>query len=180
MNFKKILFIFLSVILFSGQCLSQWQPINGKQRFTTGLGVPAKDTGTTSIADTSMITIRPQDSTLWYKYKGIWKSTKSSGTGGTGIDTTAWHKGGDSSLTNNIIGTKANRSLYFILSDQYSLTALWSRGYWLLGPRPDSLVQQWISTSACQHHQSHRSHQPSSASAGCWLQFWLYWWSLGS
>ena len=78
--------------------------------------MPAKDTGTTSIADTSMITIRPQDSTLWYKYKGIWKSTKSSGGGGTGIDTTAWHKGGDSSLTNNIIGTKANRSLYFILN----------------------------------------------------------------
>jgi len=62
----------LSVIFFSGQCLSQWQPINGKQRFTTGLGVPSKDTGTISSADTSMITIRPQDSALWVKYKGDW------------------------------------------------------------------------------------------------------------
>jgi len=72
MNFKNILFLLLSVIFFSGQCLSQWQPINGKQRFTTGLGVPSKDTGTISSADTSMITIRPQDSALWVKYKGDW------------------------------------------------------------------------------------------------------------
>ena len=66
---RYIITLFLLISVCFGQ---SWQPINGKQRFMTGLGVPTKDTSTSSTADTAMITIRPQDSSLWVKYKGGW------------------------------------------------------------------------------------------------------------
>ncbi|CAB4130752.1 hypothetical protein UFOVP129_21 [uncultured Caudovirales phage] len=99
-----ILFLFISSFAFS----QSWTPIAGKQRFTNGLGVPAKDTATTSSADTSMITIRPQDSTLWFKYKGSWRSAGSVGGGSTGTVTGtgvsqrfAWWNGTNSQTYSN-------------------------------------------------------------------------------
>jgi hypothetical protein len=79
--------LLITLLLLTSISYGQWQPINGKQRFTNGLGVPAKDTSTTSTADSSMITIRPQDSSLWVKYKGDWYKVPRISSG-TVIDTT--------------------------------------------------------------------------------------------
>ena len=106
---KKILFFLVSFFLFS-HCFCQWQPINGKQRFTNGLGIPTKDTTTTSAADTSMITIRPQDSALWVKYKGGWYKVPRVTTSNPNI----FLNGGNSFGTTATLGTTDNNDLKII------------------------------------------------------------------
>lgn len=103
----RLILIFL---LLTSVVYGQWQPINGKQRFTAGLGVPAKDTGTTSAADTSMITIRPQDSSLWIKYKGDWYKVSRN----TAANPNAILNGGNSFGSTARIGTTDNNDLNII------------------------------------------------------------------
>lgn len=96
---KRLLYILLLVIGWNTLTAQTYQVNNQKIRFMNALGIPAKDTAAANwanAADTSIILIRPQDSTLWYKYKGNFRKV---GTGGTAaiVDTT-------------IISTKAYRN----------------------------------------------------------------------
>lgn len=73
---KYILLIFLFA---ASAAYSQTYTINGQAiRFANRLGIPLKDTTAalwSSAADTVVLTIRPQDSTLYYRYKGRWRSS---------------------------------------------------------------------------------------------------------
>ena len=104
-----ILFLFISSFSFS----QSWTPIAGKQRFTNGLGVPAKDTASTSAADTSMITIRSQDSCLWVKYKGDWYKVPRN----TAANPNTILNGGNSFGATATIGTKDNNNLNIITNN---------------------------------------------------------------
>ena len=69
---KSILIFLLSVVSFSLYSQS-WTPINGRQRFVSGLGIPVRDTITNTFADSAQILFRPYDSTLYYRFKGYWR-----------------------------------------------------------------------------------------------------------
>jgi hypothetical protein len=99
--------LLLLLLLVSSISYGQWQPINGKQRFTNGLGVPARDTATTSAADSSMITIRPQDSSLWVKYVGSWYKVPRV----TSSNPNSFINGGNSFGSQATIGTNDNNNL---------------------------------------------------------------------
>lgn len=80
---KRILFILFVLTSFTAS--AQWTIINGNQRFAKGLGIPTKDTfNTYTLADTSQIVLRPQDSALYVHYKGRWQKIGGGGTGGVG------------------------------------------------------------------------------------------------
>lgn len=70
---KKILFFILSTVLVMCSYSQSWQSVAGKQRFSGYLGIPTKDTMDGSIADSSQILLRSLDSSIWYKYKKVWK-----------------------------------------------------------------------------------------------------------
>jgi len=70
---KKVFLAILVLISFSAS--AQWTIINGNQRFAKGLGIPTRDTVFSSNpADSSQIVLRPQDSTIYVKYKGTWRA----------------------------------------------------------------------------------------------------------
>jgi hypothetical protein len=78
-------FLFFAFLIISTTASAQWTIINGKQRFAKGLGIPTLDTIHTEIPnDSSQMVLRPQDSTIWYRYKGKWLTFG----GGSTIDTT--------------------------------------------------------------------------------------------
>lgn len=77
---KLILFV---LVFVSFKASAQWTIINGKQRFAQGLGIPVKDTGVTLLNDSAQIVLRPQDSAIYYKYKGKWQKTSGGGSGTT-------------------------------------------------------------------------------------------------
>jgi hypothetical protein len=80
---KKILLILF--VLASYTASAQWTIINGNQRFAKGLGIPTKDTfNTYTLADTSQIVLRPQDSSLYVHYKGRWQKIGGGGSGSVG------------------------------------------------------------------------------------------------
>ncbi len=69
----KLLIAFMFIGLFANA--QSWQPIAGWQRFTGKLGIPVRDTISTGNAnDTAQIVARPQDSTVYFKYKGYWRT----------------------------------------------------------------------------------------------------------
>jgi hypothetical protein len=73
---KRILFILFVLTTYTAS--AQWTIINGNQRFAKGLGIPTKDTfNTYTLADTSQIVLRPQDSSLYVHYKGRWQKVGS-------------------------------------------------------------------------------------------------------
>lgn len=67
---KLILFVF---VILTVNASAQWTIINGKQRFAKGLGIPVADTATGGLNDSAQIVLRPQDSTIYFKYKGAWR-----------------------------------------------------------------------------------------------------------
>jgi len=72
MNRIKILLIIALFISLGGKAQS-WLITGQKQRFAAGLGIPVRDTLTSSSADSAQLVLRPQDSTFYGKYKGYWK-----------------------------------------------------------------------------------------------------------
>ena len=119
---RYIITLFLLISVCFGQ---SWQPINGKQRFTTGLGVPTKDTSTNSTADTSMITIRPQDSALWVKYKGSWYKVPRI----TDANPNAILNGGNTFGVPIVIGSNDNKNVGFIRNGSTYLSLGGGREY---------------------------------------------------
>lgn len=77
---KKILVILLLGLGFLSDANAQvpWSVSGVKTRFTKGLGIPVADTTSGGSADTSMIVLRPQDGTLYYKRLGAWQAASSS------------------------------------------------------------------------------------------------------
>lgn len=75
------------ILLFLLPCFASaqvnWNQVFGKQRFQQGLGLPSTDTANfrTSV-DTSAIVLNRADSTVYFRYKGKWR-TLASGGGGT-------------------------------------------------------------------------------------------------
>lgn len=71
---KKILILTLLLAFIGIDIQAQsWTPINGRQRFMSGLGIPVRDTVTSTTADSAQIVIRPQDGKVWYRYKSAWR-----------------------------------------------------------------------------------------------------------
>lgn len=70
---KKLLILTL-LISFIGIDISAqtWTPVNGRQRFVSGIGIPVRDTLSPNAADTSQMVIRPQDGVLYYRRTGAW------------------------------------------------------------------------------------------------------------
>jgi hypothetical protein len=78
--------ILLLLLLLVGYANAQtWQPTSIRQRFVNGIGIPTRDTVTGTAADSSQFVLRPQDSVIYYKYKGYWRKV---GTGA--ITSIAW------------------------------------------------------------------------------------------
>lgn len=78
-------FLLIAITLCSLSASAQWQLTGSKVRYVNGLGIPTKDTASGVSADSSQIQIRPQDSSLYIKYKRTW--IKVGGTGFTGTGT---------------------------------------------------------------------------------------------
>jgi len=77
---KIFLILSLFTTLFATAQTGSWTPISGNQRFTKGLGIPVKDTfSITRAEDSAQVVIRPQDSTMYYVYKGKWNRTATTG-----------------------------------------------------------------------------------------------------
>lgn len=62
----------LCLLVLSVSVSAQWQLSGAKVRYVNGLGIPTKDTAAGVLADSSQILIRPQDSSLYVKYKRTW------------------------------------------------------------------------------------------------------------
>ena len=69
---NKLVFIFLLLATICSNAQS-WTPINGKQRFTSGLGLPVKDTIASTSADSAQIVLKGSDSTIYFRNKSYWK-----------------------------------------------------------------------------------------------------------
>lgn len=68
-------FLFFAFLIISTTASAQWTIINGKQRFAKGLGLPTIDTVFTEIPnDSSQMVLRPQDSLIWWRYRGKWRT----------------------------------------------------------------------------------------------------------
>jgi hypothetical protein len=104
---KKVLLGILVLVSFSAS--AQWTNINGNQRFVKGLGIPTHDTIYSALAaDSSQIVLRPQDTSLYIKYKGKWKKVGAS-SGGAGTQdlqiVTNFGSSTDHSISiNNVLG----------------------------------------------------------------------------
>lgn len=96
------------------------------------LGIPAKDTAAANwanAADTSIILIRPGDSTLWYKYKGNFRKV---GTGGgtaivdtvNTISSKPWRQKGIDSVSANLV---AGLALKLNITDTSSMLSPYYR-----------------------------------------------------
>lgn len=70
---KKLLILTL-LFAFIGIDISaqSWTPVNGRQRFNSGLGIPVRDTLSPNAADTSQMVIHPSDGVLYYRKNGWW------------------------------------------------------------------------------------------------------------
>ena len=67
--------IILLLLLFSNYLTAQqWQPTSIRQRFVNGIGIPTRDTLPGALSDSSQLVLRPQDSIVYYKYKGYWRA----------------------------------------------------------------------------------------------------------
>jgi len=78
---------FLILLFLLPACASaqvNWNQVFGKQRFQQGLGLPSTDTGNfRTPVDTSAIVLNRADSTVYFRYKGKWKTLASGGAGAT-------------------------------------------------------------------------------------------------
>jgi len=124
---KNVLILFFLFVLlpFCASAQVNWNQVFGKQRFQQGLGLPSSDTANfrTSV-DTSAIVLNRADSTVYFRYKGKWKTLASGGSGSGGVggngtqnNVAKWSN--DSTLTNSIIfdngtnvGVKTNNPSY--------------------------------------------------------------------
>jgi hypothetical protein len=67
--------IILLLLLFSNYLTAQqWQPTSIRQRFVNGIGIPTRDTLPGALSDSSQLVLRPQDSVIYFKYKGYWRA----------------------------------------------------------------------------------------------------------
>jgi hypothetical protein len=67
--------IILILLLFSNYLSAQqWQPTSIRQRFVNGIGIPTRDTLPGALSDSSQLVLRPQDSVIYFKYKGYWRA----------------------------------------------------------------------------------------------------------
>jgi hypothetical protein len=68
---RKLIVPFLLLLSLSSLAQS-WTPISGRQRFSTGIGIPVKDSSFfATAADTALIYINKSDTTgIYYRYKG--------------------------------------------------------------------------------------------------------------
>jgi hypothetical protein len=67
--------IILILLLFSNYLTAQqWQPTSIRQRFVNGIGIPTRDTLPGALSDSSQLVLRPQDSVIYFKYKGYWRA----------------------------------------------------------------------------------------------------------
>lgn len=99
---RKIILLVLLALL-SNAVSAQWTIINGKQRFVLGLGIPTRDTSSGTLADTSQVVLRPQDSTIYVRYKGNWRKV-----GANTVTSLPW---------DSITGKPANFSTTYALSN---------------------------------------------------------------
>lgn len=74
---NRILLLLLLLVSFANA--QTWQPTSIRQRFVNGIGIPTRDTITGTAADSSQLVLRPQDSVIYYKYKGYWRALASGG-----------------------------------------------------------------------------------------------------
>lgn len=78
---------FLFLLFLLPACASaqiNWNQVFGKQRFQQGLGLPSTDTANyRTPVDTSAIVLNRADSTVYFRYKGAWKTLASGGAGTT-------------------------------------------------------------------------------------------------
>jgi hypothetical protein len=74
---NRILLLLLLLVSFANA--QTWQPTSIRQRFVNGIGIPTRDTIPGTAADSSQLVLRPQDSVIYYKYKGYWRALASGG-----------------------------------------------------------------------------------------------------
>ena len=87
---KKTLVALLGLFLLAskGNAQVNWSVVMGKQRFSQGFALPVKDTLSYMYAmDSAAMVLRPNDSSLYYRYKGNWRKLSVGGGGST--DTTS-------------------------------------------------------------------------------------------
>jgi hypothetical protein len=85
---KKLLILLIGLFLIKTELKSQvnWSIVNGKQRFAQGFALPVRDTLNFMAAmDSAAMVLRPNDSALYYRYKGNWQKIATGG-GSGGID----------------------------------------------------------------------------------------------
>ena len=115
--------IFLSLfILVSFTASAQWTIINGNQRFVKGFGIPTHDTTySASLADSSQIVLRPQDTSLYIKYKDRWRKVGvNTGAAGTQDLQSVLNIGNYSYNKDlNIYGRTSNNQVYISALDNY-------------------------------------------------------------
>ena len=70
----------LLLIISSYANAQTWQPTSIRQRFVNGIGIPTRDTVSGTLADSSQLVLRPQDSVIYFKYKGSWRKVGSAAT----------------------------------------------------------------------------------------------------
>jgi hypothetical protein len=117
---KKILLIFILIASFlTGFSQATWTPINGRQRFVSGLGIPVRDSSYYNLpTDTAFIFINYHDSLPYYKYKSwIRPLGGSGGITGSGITNQVAYWNGTSSLSgsNNFTWDPVNNQMLFTL-----------------------------------------------------------------
>lgn len=78
-------FLTLCAILLSLSASAQWQLTGSRVRYVNGIGIPTRDTSAMTPADSSQIVIRPQDSSLYRRYKRTWRKVGGSELTGSGI-----------------------------------------------------------------------------------------------
>ena len=74
---NRILLLLLLLVSYANA--QTWQPTSIRQRFVNGIGIPTRDTISGTAADSSQLVLRPQDSVIYYKYKGYWRALASGG-----------------------------------------------------------------------------------------------------
>ena len=82
-NFLILLFLLALLPCFASAQIN-WNQVFGKQRFQQGLGLPSTDTANfRTTVDTSAIVLNRADSTVYFRYKGKWRTLASGGAGST-------------------------------------------------------------------------------------------------
>jgi hypothetical protein len=79
-------FLTLCALVLSLSASAQWQLTGSRVRYVNGIGIPTRDTSAMTPADSSQILIRPQDSSLYVRYRRAWMRVGGGGgsIGGTG------------------------------------------------------------------------------------------------